>query len=359
MSKYKVCRGCKDLMPSDYKKYDFLKNEIEQIGNVYGYKMVKTCCIDDSELFSSCYRSDIENKLLSINNRFTNSVSLNYDSTISTLRSIVENKLYVDKSLPLKFMYLKEQFNYDKKDKGNVSKYYYGFECVGDKSVYLDVESVLLSFKVLNYLGLVNYNLRVKNIGENKDYYCNFLQSLTNLSIDYEEDSSIDIKPYYTGIAYCIDVNEYEDVIVGGRYDSLVNDIGGVSVGVVGSHIDFEKMIKICDSEEKFPSFKEEIDFYIIPKSEKVFKYALYISELLRDLGALVEIHYKEYDLKRLDDLLNRVDVTYSVVIDEDNERKETIIVRNSLNKLESEVKLKDFIKDLEQLDEHHHEEEE
>ena len=30
-----------------------------------------------------------------------------------------------------------------------------------------------------------------------------------------------------------------------------------------------------------------------------------------------MEIHYKEYDLKRLDDLIDRVDVTYTVVIEE------------------------------------------
>ena len=53
--------------------------------------------------------------------------------------------------------------------------------------------------------------------------------------------------------------------------------------------------------------------------------------------------------------MLDRVDVTYSIVINEEDELKETIRVRNSLNKNESVVNLKDFINDLESLEEHHH----
>ena len=50
MSKYKLCRGFKELMPVDYKKHEFLKNTIEEVSNVYGYKMIKPCCIEESDL---------------------------------------------------------------------------------------------------------------------------------------------------------------------------------------------------------------------------------------------------------------------------------------------------------------------
>ena len=114
-----------------------------------------------------------------------------------------------------------------------------------------------------------------------------------------------------------------------------------------GCKIDFEKLVSLMEENDAFPDFKEEVDFYIIPVDNECFDYALYVSECLRDLGAIVEIHYKEYDLKRLDDLLDRVNVTYSLVIDEDDAKNKTIKVRNSLNKRQSVVMLKDFIKDL------------
>ena len=104
-----------------------------------------------------------------------------------------------------------------------------------------------------------------------------------------------------------------------------------------------------------FPSFREDVDFYIIPVGEHTFKYAIYVSELIRDIGAVVEIHYKEYDLKRLDDLLDRVNVTYSLILEEEDIKKKTIKIRNSLSKQQSTVLFKDFIKDLESIDEHHH----
>ena len=164
MSKYKVCRGFKDLMPSDYKKYKFLKDTIEEVANVYGYKMMKTACIEESDLYCCNFKDNINNKLFSIESRFTNSVSLNYDSSISVLRSVVENKLYVDKSLPLKLMYLNEEFKYDKKNPSDASKYVFGFECIGDKSVYLDVENVLLAMKIIEFLGYSSYNLKINNL---------------------------------------------------------------------------------------------------------------------------------------------------------------------------------------------------
>lgn len=355
MSKYKLCRGFKDLMPADYKRYMFLKDTIEEVGNVYGYKMVQTSCIEESNLFKACYEEDIENRLFTIEGRFTNDASLNYDSSISVLRSVVESKLYVDKSLPLKLMYLKEVYQYNKKESSKASHFEFGFECVGEKSPYLDIENILLNLKIVNFLGLNGYVLKIKNVGADDDYYSSFKQALDSLGIDYDEDDDIFVKEYYTGIAYNIDIDDYEAVVVGGRYDSLIDTIGNVLIDCIGSQINFEKLIKLMDKHEIFPDFKEEVDFYIIPVSDKCFEYALYVSETLRDLGAIVEIHYKEYDLKRLDDLMDRVNVTYSLIIEEEDIKKKTIKVRNSLNKQQSCVSFKDFIKDLEQLDEHHH----
>jgi len=355
MSKYKLCRGFKDLMPSDYKKYMFLKNAIEEVSNVYGYKMIQTSCIEDSNLYEACYKKDLSSSLFSIEGRFTNTVSLNYDSTLSILRSVVENKLYVDKSLPLKLMYLKEVYKYNKKDSSKASNYEFGFECIGEKTPYLDIENILLNLKIINFLGISGYLLKIKNVGEDEGYYSIFKKTLDNLGIDYDEDKDAVVKEYYTGIAYNIDINDCCCVVVGGRCDNLINDIGNVSVGCVSSQINFEKLIKLLDENEGFPDFKEEVDFYIIPVNDMCFEYALSVSEILRDLGAIVEIHYKEYDLKRLDDLLDRVNVMYSLVIEEEDVKKKTIKVRNSLNKIQRSVLLKDFIKDLQDLDEHHH----
>jgi histidyl-tRNA synthetase len=59
-------------MPSDYKKYKFLKDTLEEVANVYGYKMMKTACIEESNLFSCNFKNEINDKMFSIENRFTN-----------------------------------------------------------------------------------------------------------------------------------------------------------------------------------------------------------------------------------------------------------------------------------------------
>jgi histidyl-tRNA synthetase len=209
--------------------------------------------------------------------------------------------------------------------------------------------------KIIDFLGQGGYKLRINNLGEDDDYYLTFKQTLINLGVYFEEDNNVKGLSYYSGIAYEIDVENYDALISGGRYDYLVDNIGGVKVDCVGCKIDFDNLVKLLDQYEMFPSFREDVDFYIIPVGEHTFKYAIYVSELIRDIGAVVEIHYKEYDLKRLDDLLDRVDVAYTIVIEEDDISKETLKVRNSLTKERRVVKLKSFIKDLENLEEHHH----
>ena len=46
------------------------------------------------------------------------------------------------------------------------------------------------------------------------------------------------------------------------------------------------------------------------------------IEALKTPFGQNSKLNYKEYDLKRLDDLLDRVNVTYSLVIDEEDVKK-------------------------------------
>ena len=65
MSKYKLCRGFKDLLPYDYKKHKFLSDTIEEVSNIYGYKMMKSACIEESDLYECNFDCDIKNNLLS------------------------------------------------------------------------------------------------------------------------------------------------------------------------------------------------------------------------------------------------------------------------------------------------------
>ena len=91
-------------------------------------------------------------------------------------------------------MYLKETFKYNKKDSSKASSYEFGFECVGEKSPYLDIENILMNLKIINFLGLGSYNLKINNfephpiVNNNEDA---FFQFRTPDDIDYYVPSEL------------------------------------------------------------------------------------------------------------------------------------------------------------------------
>jgi histidyl-tRNA synthetase len=104
MTKYKTVKGFRDIYNTEYKIGKYIKDIIIEISESYNYKPIELAEFEYTNLFLDFYGENIKDTLYSIDNRYSTSISLRNNVVLSVVRSIVENKLYVDKSLPIKMM---------------------------------------------------------------------------------------------------------------------------------------------------------------------------------------------------------------------------------------------------------------
>ena len=115
---------------------------------------------------------------------------------------------------------------------------------------------------------------------------------LTELEIDYQ------INPflvrgldYYTHTAFEIqsaDLGAQSTVCGGGRYDGLVEELGGAQTQSIGWAMGIERLVLLLKELRPLPRI--EPDFYIVSKGEKAEGQALRLAQLLRSENFKVEL---------------------------------------------------------------------
>jgi len=118
-------------------------------------------------------------------------------------------------------------------------------------------------------------------------------QMLTNLGISYQLNPRL-VRglDYYTYTAFEIisdDLGAQATVCGGGRYDALVQELGGPETPAVGWAIGLERLIILLQKlHASAPS--QKLDFYVVSRGEKAEQNALILTQKLRALGFSLEL---------------------------------------------------------------------
>ena len=138
--KYKTVKGFNDIYNTEYKVGKYIKDIIIEISESYNYKPLELAEFEYTNLFKDYYGESITDELYTIDNRYNVDISLRYDGVISILRSIVENKLYVDKSLPIKMMSNIVTYKFNKRNrKQKATKEEFIFVNANNSNYHLDI----------------------------------------------------------------------------------------------------------------------------------------------------------------------------------------------------------------------------
>jgi histidyl-tRNA synthetase len=134
---------------------------------------------------------------------------------------------------------------------------------------------------ILDYLG-----------DTSKQHFDRVCDLLTQLGIDYAINPRL-VRglDYYTHTAFEIqsdDLGAQATVCGGGRYDGLVEQLGGKATPAVGWAIGMERLIILL--QKIGCNLQSEIDFFIISKGDQAEAQALVISHRLRNLGFTTEL---------------------------------------------------------------------
>lgn len=182
---------------------------------------------------------------------------------------------------------------------------------------YLNETSINHYEKVKKYLNLLNIEyVEKENLVRGLDYYTHTV---------FEVEASI--KGFGSHNVLC----------GGGRYDLLVETLGGPKTAGVGFAMGLERIISALEQLE-INLIEDEIDVYVVPLTEEEVEYSYKLTEELRLLNYKTEFDYLNKNLKNNFKSANKLNTKFIVIIGEDELKNNYLTIQN--NKTKSSVQL-------------------
>ena len=190
---------------------------------------------------------------------------------------------------------------------------------------------------------------------ESKKHFEKFQEYLEAMGIDYKVNSNI-VRglDYYTHTVFEVvaDIEGFgaQNVLAGGgRYDHLVENIGGPSVPGVGFAVGLERLFLALQAEKI--DIREIVcpDVYIFSAGDEQKPYVLSVANDLRMSGFNVEIDYNSRNFKSNFKQADKMNVKYIIIIGEEEVNSKILTVKNNETKEEYKVKLDELIEFLDE----------
>ena len=287
-----------------------------------------------------------------------------------------------------------------------------GTEIIGTGSYLADVETILLGVNIFKALNIPKIKLNINSIGcptcrakyqealrdfirPNLDNYCDTCKTRFEKNpmrildckeekcksmnqgapviLDYlcdecrehfenvkkyltANDVTFDIDPgivrgldYYTKTVYeFISEDDGLTVLGGGRYDGLVEEIGGAPTPAVGFGMGMERLIEIFDRYNPNIDLSKAVDLYIANIGEEANLCATKIATALRNDGFTVEKDICSRSLNAQFKYANKINAKFTLTIGDDEVQNEKAKIKNMFTGEEIEVGLNvDSIKEI------------
>lgn len=179
-----------------------------------------------------------------------------------------------------------------------------------------------------------------------RNRYAEIKKGLSDLGIKYvENDMLVRGLDYYTGTVFeiiNIDKENGQTALgAGGRYNKLVEELGGKSVPVIGFGLGIERFILYLESIGY--KFKEEnnVDIYLASTPECAI-YAMQIAKTLRDKGIGVETDLMERGLKAQFKYADKLNTRYVGVIGSEEMTAGEITIKDMSTGEQNRIKVDD-----------------
>ncbi len=189
---------------------------------------------------------------------------------------------------------------------------------------------------------------------EAKEYFEKVKSYLDTLKIPYVVDEGL-VRglDYYTDTVFEVvstdeSAGAQATVFAGGRYDSLVQELGGPALSGIGFAIGLERLLILAKAEDALAEIEEYVDCYVIDMT-KSSNYALEVATVLRNNFYTTELNYYDRSMKSQFKSSDRKNALYVVIIGEDELNNKTVTIKNTLNKEQNTIPFTDLISYLEE----------
>ena len=133
----------------------------------------------------------------------------------------------------------------------------------------------------------------------------------------------------------------------GGRYDDLVEELGGKPTPAVGFAAGIERMIMAIDQQKVEWPMEKGLDIFVAKVNEKNKDTAFRLLQKIRNAGLSADMDYSGGSLKSQMRIANKIRTRYTVIIGEEELSKNMVILRNMQTKEQKEVQIDNLIDEL------------
>lgn len=376
-----ICHMIEDFM-NNY-NYEYIRTPIFEATELFHRSVGENTDIVTKETYDFLDRGNRSN-------------TLRPEGTAGIVRSLIENKLYGNKNECIKLFYTGTMYRYERPQSGRNREFtQFGIEAFNSNDPLIDAEVISIGYYLLESLG-IEVNVAINSLGdaETRKRYTKALVEYIKPQIenlcpdcqnrlktnplrildckadadniiiknapkisDYLSEASINrfrkIKAYLGLLDVDYEVNEkivrgldYYDENVweyvdengvvlggGGRYNHLVENLGGPNIPAVGFAIGLERVMNNIKQDIDVELLKNNVDVYIMSISEEEKMYALRFAQNLRLNNIMTEINSAALSLKSQFKVADSLKAKFIIMLNENDLQKGIIKVKDTANK--------------------------
>lgn len=186
---------------------------------------------------------------------------------------------------------------------------------------------------------------------DTKEHFINVLNTLKSLGINFEVDYKL-VRgfDYYTSTTFEVvseDLGSQNAIFGGGRYDKLVEQLGGSSTPAIGFACGLERLTMILEKNNyQFPG-KKNVQFYFVTIGKESRDFTLKTMYELRKNGIKCETDFLNRSVKSQMKEANKMKAKYVVVLGEDELKNKKAKIKGMENSDETAFELDKIIEVL------------
>lgn len=347
----------------------------------------------------------VQKEMYTFEDKGGRSITLRPEGTAGTVRCFLENNLYAE-AQPTKMYYMLSCYRYEKPQAGRLREFHqFGAEAFGSPDSSVDAEVISMAFNLLKSLGVKNLKLYVNSIGcpncrkeynaKLKDYFSQYTHELCEtcntrleknpmriidckvphceeigatapkilneqcpectehynklckyldiMGIEYDiDDTIVRGLDYYTTTVFEI---KSEGLVVcgGGRYNGLVEELGGKPTPGVGFGLGLERLLLVLETQGLLPETKSDVQLYISSIGEDADIYSQKLVNELRMQGIAAEKDLMSRSLKAQMKYADKIGAEYTAVIGDDEIKNGRVNIKNMTSGEQKEIEISDL----------------
>lgn len=174
---------------------------------------------------------------------------------------------------------------------------------------------------------------------------------LDRLGIEYVDDPRL-VRglDYYTRTAFELsspDLGSQDALGGGGRYDLLIEELGGPATPSVGFAAGLERLMIACDALNIPLGTQPELDVYIVTRGDDAKKWAFRHLKPLRDAGLSASMDIANRSMKAQMKEADRELAKWTLIVGDDELQSEQFTLRNMAESYEEKLHFADILKKL------------